>query len=164
MNASNSGSVESLPEPPLDDETRKAFYHCLSSMDRVLAGLQKKDFFPLEQQENLFELLQTLALQNLRKVPAIDLYGGPEVWRPLHEFLERPEIRLNHFVRLMVLLSTIRRDPDVTDAYLLDFRFEPLLHHYRQSHPFSLRDLGNAFSAVGLDAGIPGRCQLRAWE
>lgn len=169
MDAAGDSAVAKSGCSPLGPETRDAFIHCLEALSRALAAANSGVPRHIQEQlgltivgreEELFHHLQTLVVRNEHPPLEVSLPGVDSAWQSLFQFLSRPEIRLEHFVRLMVLFSVIRQASPDDAAYILDWKFGPLLNRYRQSHPFDLHELGTAFQTVGLDDSLLGRQQL----
>ncbi|HEY2082262.1 MAG TPA: DUF4132 domain-containing protein [Verrucomicrobiae bacterium] len=167
-----SQEVAMMPaDSALGPETREAFFHCLARMQDNLSAayanvpphVQKQiGISVIDRKEELFRLLQTLTIHDGLAVTPMELPSASEAWRPILEFLARPEIRPEHFVRWMLLFSVIRRVGSGDEPYVLDHKFAPLLNRFRHGRTFGLRELGMAFQAVGLDEVLLGCQQLRA--
>jgi hypothetical protein len=116
-----------------------------------------------DRQESFFALLQTLVLDG-SPVPKVAMPERDESWSPFVKFLSRPEIRPIHFVRLLLILNGIVKASFGDDPYVPGRKFELLLNHYHETHPYGLREVALAFKSVGLDETLIGRQQLKAWD
>lgn len=157
----------------LGAETKEAFFRCLADAQRAMFAacshvppdVQKQIGVKVDdRQESFFALLQKLVLDGSQPVPKVAVPERDESWSPFVKFLSHPEIRPIHFVRLLLLLNGIVKASFGDDPYVFGRKFELLLNHYHQTHPYGLRELALAFKSVGLDETLIGRQQLKAWD
>lgn len=156
----------------LGAETKGAFFRCLADAQRAMLAAcshvppdvqEQIDVTVDDRQESFFALLQTLVLDG-SPVPKVAMPERDESWSPFVKFLSRPEIRPIHFVRLLLILNGIVKASFGDDPYVLGRKFELLLNHYHETHPYGLRDVALAFNSVGLDETLIGRQQLKGWD
>ncbi len=147
----------------LSDETRLAFQKAFASVNDILRA--RKLGKPVKETviDEIFENLQTLEFGKGKKPRvAVEL---PEYedrpWRPLKEFLTRPELKLVHAVRLLYLTGQIHPDHDY-DAYFLGDEADSVLSAFRKTHRFDLGELAAVMSAIGLDGDRLGVWRLGA--
>ncbi len=159
---------------PLGKETQAAFQACFESINRELTTLAKraqqarnqvqKPFTPAAVDE-LFRLLQ-------EPLPARDKRGdefsrlfqiGVDTPKALSPFFRRPEIKLLHLLRFLVLSGVV--DPNRKEKhYALSWWFDTAVNDYRRHHEkFGLRELAAVLDAVGVDKKVLGLHKLAGW-
>ena len=157
----------------LSADTKEAFFKCLADAQRAIstayshvpAHVQRQIAMNVyDRREVLFNALQTLVLDKSLSKFVVHTPEADEIWRPFLEFLAGHEIRPIHFVRLMLLLGAIRKAEFGDDPYVLGHKFDSLLNHFHEIHPFGLREFALAFKDVGLDETLIGRQQIIAWK
>ncbi len=167
-------------DAPLPDETRDALRQLCTEWSAAAAGRYRKG---KERGHSYLQRPPTLSRRHadrafrqlgnwVRGKPGkpIELrprwgWDGGDFNQRIKTFIERPELGIVHFARLLVLLRSI--EPDWSPKQPLHQAFQPHLDHYarlyRKSHPpaFGLRELAAALGAIGVDDHLLGWARLR---
>ena len=165
-------------ETPLPPETLEALVVACDKRNEAAEALYKKNRsrmswlerpapIPRSQASRAFELLQSFVFEGTKNAGLqLEFRSG---WSNMDEqlvpFLERPELELVHFVRLMHLIGEIAFDqrPHVgggtrRSGFFIGYSFDRYCRIFRRSHPpaFGLRELASVFTFLGLDPNVIG--------
>ena len=149
---------------PLGTEIERAWHECFQKVNAAIAKINAR--LPGAPHARVVKLIShdtirtSFALmQTAEKGEGIfsDLFYAiwkREITDPIHEFWQRPELNLVHLVRFLIQLGALRADRQHDrGVFSYGYWLEHLLPVFRRTHPeVGLRELGAAFTAVGLDA------------
>ncbi len=164
------------PITPLGPETERAWEECFQKVNAAIAKINacqagKPHCQPLapvapDAVQRSFALMQSASADHVVIFPTLT-YGAchPEAGEPIRRFWQRPELRLIHLVRFLVQIGWLRASStgqwgESTSSYWSD----NLISVFHRAHPEEgLRELGAAFTAVGLDARTIGVGLLQSY-